>query len=314
MINCSSGLSVSHKAFLWLVAAVWIGPGDRPPPDQEKLTLTEARSFLVELINRDRAALGLKPVVLDSIATATGQKHADEMATQRYLSHRNRDGKLPDQRYTEAGGLDAVQENVFLDYRWIVHEPADALDLDNAPRFTRHEIEDLEAAYFNQRPPYNSHRTNIVDPSHTHVGIGLTKARRENATAFANAMEFVNKRIEVNPIPREARVGDTVIVSGKLPRDCTLRSITIGRDDAPPAMSVEDLKKTRQYKVPPAIFTYRKESFDSPRPISVSGDGSFRLEVTLSDERRPGVYYISIIISDPDDRAVVASRRTIVVK
>ncbi len=313
-MNTFPVLSMNPSVFLWLIAGCCFGTGFAGLDAQEKLTLTEARSFLVELINRDRAALGLKPVILDSIATTAGQKHAEEMATQRFLSHRNREGKLPDQRYSEAGGSDAVQENVFLDYRWIVHEPEDALELEGALQFTRHEIEDLEAAYFNQRPPYNSHRTNIVDPAHTHVGIGLAKARRENATAFANAMEFVNRWIEISPIPREARVGDVVTVSGKLPRDCTLRSITVAREDAPQVMSVEELKKTRQYKVPPAIVTYRRESFDSPRPIAVSTDGSFKVEVTLSDERRPGVYYISVIISDPDDRAVVASRRTIVAR
>src|SRR5689334_15351400 len=82
-----------------------------------RLTLDEARQYMLELVNRDRAALGLKPVRLDPLAAAAGQKHADEMAVNRYMAHWDLAGKLPDQRYTELGGIHHVQENVFLEMR-----------------------------------------------------------------------------------------------------------------------------------------------------------------------------------------------------
>src|SRR2546421_8853587 len=63
--------------------------------DQETLTLDRARQYMLELINRDRAAKHLAAVKLDLVATAAGQKHADEMAAQQYLAHWNLDGKLP---------------------------------------------------------------------------------------------------------------------------------------------------------------------------------------------------------------------------
>ena len=54
-------------------------------------------------------------------------------------------GLAPVHRYTEAGGTDFVQENAQLDYRYFEPEPAGPLDLDPAPVFTRHELEQLEA-------------------------------------------------------------------------------------------------------------------------------------------------------------------------
>src|SRR5437660_1244421 len=75
-----------------------------------RLSLDEARQYMVELINRDRAALERKPVRLDPVAMDAGQKHADEMALNRYMAHWDLAGKLPDQRYAEQGGIHHVQE------------------------------------------------------------------------------------------------------------------------------------------------------------------------------------------------------------
>src|SRR6185369_11845538 len=75
---------------------------------RKRLNFDEAKEYLLTLINQDRERQGLKPVQMDAIAAAAGQKHAEEMAVNRYLSHWNKEGKLPDQRYTEAGGKDHV--------------------------------------------------------------------------------------------------------------------------------------------------------------------------------------------------------------
>ena len=53
------------------------------------------------------------------------------MARYRFLAHYNREGKLPDQRYTEAGGTGFCQENVYLDDRHDKgFEPPDELVID----------------------------------------------------------------------------------------------------------------------------------------------------------------------------------------
>lgn len=296
------------------VAAVAASHASPHMAARAEMGLAEARDYLLSLINADRSAAGLKPVALDPIATAAGQKHAEEMAVQKYLSHWNREGKLPDQRYTEAGGTDAVSENVFLDYRWSIHEPTEPLELDLEPRFTKKEIEDLEAAFFNQRPPYDNHRKNILNPTHNRVGLGLAKAVKENAVSFANSMEFVNHVSDLDPLPRQARVGEKLTISGKLPTGYSFRSISVSRDEPNRPTTIEELKKTRHYRTPADFVTYRREAFDSPRPVRVTSDGRFSVEITLSDDNQPGVYFVTITAADPDERLVTASRRAIIVK
>src|SRR5436853_6589737 len=62
--------------------------------DNTLLTLVEARAYMLDLINHDRATKGLSPVVLDPVATEAAQRHAEEMVRYRFLAHYNRAGKL----------------------------------------------------------------------------------------------------------------------------------------------------------------------------------------------------------------------------
>ena len=73
------------------------------------LTIAQARRYMVDLINRDRASMGLPPVTFDEGApTRAGQEHAEDMAQNGFLGHWGTDGSVPEQRFTEAGGLDMV--------------------------------------------------------------------------------------------------------------------------------------------------------------------------------------------------------------
>src|SRR5438067_13876930 len=68
------------------------------------LTLEQARSYMLELINRDRGYCGLRPVLLDPVASRAGQDQAEEMAAHSYLAHFNLQGDSPQQRYARCGG------------------------------------------------------------------------------------------------------------------------------------------------------------------------------------------------------------------
>src|SRR5580693_6968290 len=74
-------------------------PAARPQPGAPaqapgaKLTLEQARRFMVDLINRDRASAGLGPVELDAgPPSRAGQAHAEDMARNGYLGHWGTDG------------------------------------------------------------------------------------------------------------------------------------------------------------------------------------------------------------------------------
>ena len=83
-----------------------------PPAPTAALTIPEARKYMLQLINRDRASQGLSPVELDEGAAMTaGQAHAEDMARLGYLGHWGSDGSVPEQRITEAGGADVDFEN-----------------------------------------------------------------------------------------------------------------------------------------------------------------------------------------------------------
>jgi uncharacterized protein YkwD len=281
-----------------------IGQGD----SAEILNLDQARQYMLELINRDRAATGLRRVEMDETATGMGQSHAEEMAVYAYLSHANREGKLPDQRYTEAGGRDRVVENVFL--AGGSRSAAAPLTLVKDPVFRRRDLEAIQAAYFNQVPPYDSHRRNILHPHHTHVSIGLARAAGEGRQTASNTQEFVARYIQVEPIPADARIGDIVKVTGRVPGGLEFHSIDLARDDLPKPGT----QKGGPYRTPRTFASYYPEHHEPDKLVTASADGKFVANVRLSEDDRPGVYYVRVRVRRLSGEKIVASQRTIVVR
>ena len=66
--------------------------------------------YMLSLINKDRQAAGLLPVILGT--NNASQKHAEEMLANGYLSHWGLDGMKPYIRYTLAGGYNYEAENI----------------------------------------------------------------------------------------------------------------------------------------------------------------------------------------------------------
>jgi hypothetical protein len=136
------------------------------------MTIAQARRYMVELINRDRASMGLAPVTLDEgAATRAGQGHAEDMAENGYLGHWGLDGSVPEERYTAAGGADMVLENAscFTDEQ---HRMLDA-----APAIDPAQIEHTESMFFHEVAPNDGHRKNILKAWHKKVGIGIAQPR-----------------------------------------------------------------------------------------------------------------------------------------
>ncbi len=277
------------------------------------MSLAKARKYMLVLINQDRMSHGLNPVTMESIATNAGQKHAEEMAKYCYLAHWDREGKLPEERYNEAGGSGFDEENVYLGMHYYGNEPKGPMQLEANPTFTRKEIEDIESTYMNETPPDDGHRRNILDPDHTRVGIALAKSKTANAEVITNTQEFVNDAIKVYNLPTIADVGANVTVAGRLIGGYRFRAVTVGRDATPSPMSVDDLRMTRSYGMPPAYATYYPRGYITPEPVIFTNSGVFYVTVNLSDAGKPGLYYISIWLQDNTGRDFIASQRTILV-
>ncbi len=266
---------------------------------------------MVTLINRDRGTMGLPPVELDEGApTRSGQAHAEDMARNGFLGHWGTDGSVPEQRHTDAGGADMVLENVscFVDEKKRV--------LDRAPTITAEQVEKTEGMFFNEVPPHDGHRLNILRPQHRRVGIGIAQpvatARELPVPCFSQ--EFTDPYGTYAALPRRLRVGDKVHVEGTLAAPAVVGGVGLARVDAPAAIAPAEANQRRSYLVPPPYQSYWPRGFKTPIPLAVKG-GHFAIDVPVSDAGRPGLYEVSIWAKLPgSDALAIVGLRTLLVE
>jgi uncharacterized protein YkwD len=281
------------------------------PSSGKLLTSTEARAYMVRLINRDRATAGLGPVALDDGAPShAGQAHAQDMASHGYLGHWGTDGSVPEERYTEAGGSDMVLENAscFTDEKPRV--------LDPSPRIDPKAVEQTEDMFFHETPPHDGHRKNILKPWHKTVGIGVAQpvATPTEIPVPCFSQEFVDAYGTYAPAPRRAHLGDKLHVSGSVASPATFAGVGLARVDTPRPLPVGELNRRRTYPVPAPYQMYWPPGFQTPIPVEVTGS-RFAIDVPLSDGNRPGLYELSVWATMPGSPDfVMVSLRTIHVR
>ncbi len=287
MAGGSAGVGPGVTAPGLAAAAGTAAPAVAP---QRLLTPTQARAYMVELINRDRASMGLAPVVLDEgTPTRAGQAHAEDMAAHGYLGHWGTDGSVPEQRFTVAGGVDMVLENAscFTDER--------LRKLDRAPRIDPKNVEQAEDMFFHETPPHDGHRKNILKAWHKSVGIGIAQpvATPTEIPVPCIAQEFVDPYGTYLPLPRKVRASDILHVGGTVALPATFAGVGLARTDAPKPMAVSELNRRRSYPVPAPYQTYWPPGFQTPIPVRVVGP-HFSVDVPASDSGKPGLYELSV--------------------
>lgn len=137
----------------------------------------DAARRIFDLTNRDRQAEGLPPLRWNGALTTAAQRHAELMARQGRISHQFSGEPEVMQRATQAGAhFDAIAENVAM-----------------AP--TPGEV---ESSWMHSTP----HRTNILDPRMTALGVGVAQRGDElyavedfAAAAQALSVEQVEQRV-----------------------------------------------------------------------------------------------------------------------
>lgn len=255
------------------------------------LTLAEARRYMVRLINADRASMGLPPVELDEgPASRAGQRHAEDMARHGFLGHWGTDGSVPEQRATEAGGEHMVLENAscFVDEK--------VRRLDREPLIDPKNVEKAEEMFFHEVPPHDGHRKNILKPFHKRVGIGIAQpvATPTEIPVPCFAQEFLDPYGTYAAVPRRMAVGDTVHVEGHLTSPAVIAGVGLARVEAPKPLSAAEANRRRSYPVPPPYQMYWPAGFKTPIPLRVQAGGKFAIDIPLSDQRRPGMYELSV--------------------
>jgi uncharacterized protein YkwD len=282
-----------------------------PNEPDHKLTIPEARRYMLSLINRDRATMNLQPVDLDEGAPShAGQAHAEDMAVHGYLGHWGTDGSVPEQRLTEAGGVDMVLENAscFTDEQ--------ARKLDHAPLIDPKNLDQAEDMFFHEQPPHDGHRKNILDAWHRKVGLGIAQPlpTPTEIPVPCISQEFVDPYGTYAAAPRAMRVGQTLHVEGSVGAPATFAGVGLARTDAPKPLSVSELNKRRSYPVPKPYQMYWPPGFQTPIPVKVTGT-HFAIDVPVSDGGQAGMYELSVWANVPGTKDLqMVSIRTIQVR
>jgi uncharacterized protein YkwD len=249
----------------------------------EPMDIEAAREYVLALVNRDRRDEGLPEVQRDKVAERAAQEHADDMAHFGYTAHWGSDGSVPEERYTLAGGDQFVHENAACFGDSVVR------NLVENPRFTAAQLERIEAAFMGEKPPADGHRRNILKNTHTSLGVGL--AQPAGIPDPCMAQEFVDERGDYAALPKTARVGTTLSISGEVKEPVEFGGVGLSRIEPRKPRKPQDLNRTSTYPIPEPFILYFPKGFRTPKEVKLDGK-HFSIDVPLNAGR--GRYGVSI--------------------
>ncbi|NJK79369.1 MAG: CAP domain-containing protein [Chloroflexaceae bacterium] len=256
------------------------------PAEQFIIRAPELEEVMLTAINRDRIDQGLSPVVWDPVAALAGSLHAADMAANNYFSHWSMNGRGPEWRYQQQGGLHTVMENIYTYGSWWDNgSPAPLNDLQTV-------VEDAQQALMNSP----GHRRNILNPTHTHVGVGF--AYNPDTGRFYLAQEFVGQYVGIESMPATARLGDRITVVGRLQPETTDPYLNLTFQTFPESMNIEDLNATSTYA--------RQAEIYASVPVRIDAQGTFRAEVPLDYNGQAGVYSIRVWVTVADEQLLAS--------
>jgi len=289
-------VAISRRSFLKSAAPFALGlrtiargqtPFERGRFSEDDLPM--AREQLLRTVNEERSQAGLSKLELDGLACNVAGDHALDMAKGEFLSHWGSDGRKPYQRYSFAGGTDAVQENA--------SSADDILSL--TPAGVLKDLHDMHLSMLNEKPPNDGHRRTILFPAHTHVGFGI--ALRGFHLRLAEL--YVAKYVRVDPIPQRVKSKQSVLFSGRvLNQQNELVGVEVYYEPLPTPPQIEWLRVERSYGMPD-----ERESFQPRLPagvhysdgtageIEMLAGGNFRVRLPLS--KIPGINTIMVWLS-----------------
>ncbi len=239
------------------------------PPD-----LSALQALALDLINQNRSAAELAPVVWDAAAARIAQAHAEDMLAGPYFSHWNRQGYGPEHRAALlAGFTDVVFENIHAySYSYDDGRPAAILDW-------RQRVLDAQSGLMDSP----GHRANILDPAHTHVGVGI--AYRADIGEMRLVQLFLNRYVQLDALPAELPSDFTV--RGQLLNNATDPLINLAYEPFPRPLSLEQLAQTSSYQSAVEFFS---------APLSTVEGARFSARLLLDPKRAAGLYHIRVFV------------------
>ena len=307
-----------RRILLWSVAFVLLASPLAHSDIEE--TRTTLREHILKLINRDRALYNLSPVELDLEASAIGDTYCKLQIRNGTNGHFTTDGLSPYMRYSLAGGNDGVSENAAA---WSANYSLSDRALYEMARRS-------QDAMMAEMAPNDGHKRTILDPHATHVGIGLAWEQSE----FRLVHEFVRRYVRwTRDVPRRARAGETVLISGQPLRNTTIEAISVHHEPMPQTMPVHVANSLESYSLPkqrkdyfPRLKQEHRRRSDGTLEIirreypgghrgdfTVANDGAFSFAVPFT--QGPGVYTIVVWLKrDNGGQPVSASNISILVE
>jgi len=199
----------------------------------------QVRQALLAQINADRGQYNLPPLQLEALACLAAEAHAAEMLAGDYLSHWNEAGFSPYHRYSLAGGYHYGEENLFY------YEQRGGVDSSAAGLMQLCLLG--EASFMAEKPPRDGHRRSLLNPWHTHLGIGFAAS----PDSFRLVLLFTRHLTEeFSPAERVFSEGQPIQVSGQVAPGYALHSIAIFYEPWPQRLELRGKKGMASYSLP----------------------------------------------------------------
>jgi hypothetical protein len=226
-------------------------------------------SILFARINRDRREHGLLPVEWDERAAAVARRTTRRQIEERTDGHFLLDGFPPYARLSAGADFGTGAENAaaFMSDAGRLHDTPEGLALR------------AHAEMMKERPPHDSHRRAVLDPSATHVGIGWAEAGGE----FRLGVEFTARSYERLRVRAEPRSASIEVDGSPLPGSA-LRYVTVAREPKPSPISRREANGRDSYAYPAAQLMILPEG-SRERGIGI------RSVHRLSEDRAGGFFF-----------------------
>jgi len=285
-------------------------PDSNPEPVIKKSD-RELVQFALEKINQDRAKNNLTPVILSRNTAA--QTHAEDVLSQRAISHWMTNGEKPYMTYSRLGGTGSVSQNVGFSGFVSLEECA-------SPNVICKKIDPIKSI---EESEYNmmyddadsdwGHRDNILRNYHTHVSLGIAY----DDYTFAFVENFEDNYLTSNSPIRVT--GDHVIIDSVL-KSGKIQNIGVFYDPLPTHELYLQHHGDTSYgmgenvaviapPLPPNSYYDQPSDYDLIVANNWKDNGSFVLiDFDLSSVfTKPGVYTVGVWLDDNGDNFLVTS-------
>ncbi len=184
----------------------------------------ELTEYALQIINEDRKAFNLEPVMLSENKAA--QVHADDILKTRAISHWMTNGEKPYMTYAIYGGLGKVSQNVgfggYQDIEGCIQQTVICNPIDPKAKINSTEY----TMMYDDAASNWGHKDNILDKHHTHVSLGISY----DDYTFVMVQNFENNYIKFSKSISENK--GRVTFTGAIPRG-NLYGVEIYYDELP---------------------------------------------------------------------------------